>query len=126
VASHLASGSNVQECSDAPPNLFTTSTTRKLDINKDIPITKRYLQHLNKEELKQLFQELGLYHSTVVNNFSDGSRDGYAEDLIRPWILGRDGVLKSEVYRGGATWENLTKALRTINHIGIADSIIPL
>ena len=96
------------------------------DINKDIPITKRYLQHLNKEELKQLFQELGLYHSTVVNNFSDGSRDGYAEDLIRPWILGRDEVLISEVYRGGATWENLTKALRTINHIGIADSIIPL
>ena len=96
------------------------------DINKDIPITKRCLQHLKKEELKQLFQELGLYHATVMDNFSDSSQGGYAEDLIRSWIVGRDGVLMSEVYRGGATWENLTKALRTINHHGIADSIIPL
>ena len=84
---------------------------------------KGCLKHLDKEELKDLFQELGLYDSTVLNNFSDSTRAAYSESLIRAWILGKDGVLKSEDYRGGATWENLRKALRELNHHGVAEAV---
>ena len=94
------------------------------DINKDIHIVKGCLDNLDKEDLKQLFQELGLFHSTVQNNFSDSSRNSYAEDLIQSWILGKDEVLNSEQYIGGATWENLRKALTKINHHGVAERIV--
>ena len=40
--------------------------------------------------------------------------------LVRAWIL---GVLDQEEYEGGATWENLRKALRELNYIGIAAEI---
>ena len=54
---------------------------------------------------------------TVHNRYSDSSRAEYSEELVRAWILGRDGVLDQEEYEGGATWENLRKALRELNHI---------
>ncbi|CAI7997388.1 hypothetical protein GBAR_LOCUS2139, partial [Geodia barretti] len=92
------------------------------DINRDLLIAKRHLQHLRKEELKELFLELGLFDATVQNNF-DRSRDTYAEDLIRAWILGKDGIGTKEEYKEGETWENLKKALRKINHHGVADAI---
>ena len=48
----------------------------------------------------------------------------YAEGLIRAWILGDEGVTTaSEDYPGGATWENLRKALNELNHSGIAASV---
>ena len=94
------------------------------DIEYDVPKAKIHLRNLKKEELKDLFQELGLFDSTVQNNFSHSSRDAYADDLIRTWIIEKDGVLTSEEYRGGATWENLRKALKTFNHHGIARRII--
>ena len=81
------------------------------------------LKHLDKEDVKDLFQELGLYDSTVQNNYSGSTRAAYCEGLIRAWILGRDGVLMKEDYSGGATWENLRKALRELNHHGIAKDI---
>ena len=81
-----------------------------------------HLQGLKKEELKELFLELGLFDTTVQNNF-DSSRDSYAEDLIRAWILGKDGIGTKEEYKGGATWENLKKSLRKINHPGVAAAI---
>ena len=81
---------------------------------------KGCLKNLDKEELKDLFQELGLFDQTVRNRYSDSSRAEYSEELVRAWILGRDGVLDQEGYEGGATWENLKKALRQLNHIGVA------
>ena len=84
---------------------------------------KGCLKHLDKEDVKDLFQQLGLYDSTVQNNYSDGTRAAYCEGLIRAWILGRDGVLMKEDYSGGAMWENLRKALRELNHHGIAKDI---
>ena len=85
---------------------------------------KGCLKNLDKEELKDLFQELGLFDQTVGNRYSDSSRAEYSEELARAWILGRDGVLvHQKEYKGGATWENLRKALRELNHIGVAAEI---
>ena len=92
------------------------------DINQDMHTAKRHLQHLTKQELKDLFKELGLYQQTIQST-SDSCKEAYAEDLIQAWILGKDGVLKSEKYERGATWENLYKALNNIRHHGIAGAM---
>ena len=82
---------------------------------------KGCLKNLDKDELKDLFQELGLFDETVRNRYLDSSRAEYSEELVRAWILGRDEVLlDQEGYEGGATWENLRKALIELNHIGVA------
>ena len=94
------------------------------DINRDFHIAMGCLKDLDKEELKGLFQELELFYATVQDSFHNSSRNGYAEDLMRSWILGQDGVLISEKYEGGATWENLKKALRKLNHLGTAKKIV--
>ena len=106
---------NVTVCQHIPFQLF-------LDINRDVRKVKDLLAHLDKDELKDLFLELGLFDATVLNKYS-GSVSVYANDLIRSWIQGRDDVLKSEVYHGGPTWENLKKALIELNHNGIAEKI---
>ena len=91
------------------------------DIDRDVLKAKGLLTSLDKNELKDLFRELGLSDMTVRNKYSD-DLSVYAEDLIRSWILEKDAVLKSEVYLGGATWENLKKALQ-LKHTGIANKI---
>ena len=93
------------------------------DINRDVRKVKVLLAHLDKDELKDLFLELGLFDATVLNRYSGGV-SGYAHDLIRSWILGKDDVLRSEVYCGGPTWVNLKKALIELNHNGIAQKIV--
>jgi hypothetical protein len=100
----------------------TTGRTGKLDINKDVHKAKNLLKHLKKEELKDLFVELGLFDATVLNNYS-ASANVYANDLVRAWVLGKDSVLQSETHPGGATWENLRSGLRTLDHHGVADTI---
>ena len=88
-----------------------------LDIDKDILQVKEILRSLEKQDLKNLFRELGLYDHTVRNKDSE-SLEVYAEDLVRAWILGKDNS-----YQGVATWENLKKALVKINYVGVARSI---
>ena len=112
---YLASQSRLAKLAASCPTLT--------DIDRDLHIAKRHLQHLSKQELKELFLELGLFDATVRDNLTDSSRDSYAEDLIRAWILGRDGIMIKEEYKGGATWGNLKKALRNINHPGVAAAI---
>ena len=90
------------------------------DLDRDVLKAKRFLRDLEKNELKDLFQELGLSYSTARNSYSNPDKSEYAEDLIRAWILGKDDVLKL----GGATWENLRKALGKLKHSGIAANII--
>ena len=92
------------------------------DVNRDVRKVKVLLTNLDKNELRELFRELGLFDATVQNKYS-GSIRVYANDLIRLWILGEDGVLELEKYRGGPTWENLKKALIELNHNGIAEQI---
>ena len=90
------------------------------DINKDGRRVKKLLKPLNRYELKELFTELGLSNATLINRYTD-SRDAYLDDLVHPWIQGRDDVLD----RGGATWESLKKALQELGHNGIAANITP-
>ena len=85
----------------------TCLVSENSDIDRDVRRVKGCLKNLDKEELKDLFQELGLFDQTVCNRYSDSSRAEYSEELVRAWILGRDGVLlDQEGYEGGATWEN--------------------
>ena len=93
-----------------------------LDINPDVRRARELLKHLEKNELRELFMELGLFDSTLQNKYTF-SISAYCNDLLRAWILGRDGVLKSEVYGGGATWENLKEALVALDHHGVAEKI---
>ena len=85
------------------------------DINKDGCQVKELLKPLNKDELKALFEKLGLSETTLGNKYSD-SAVAYLDDLVRSWIQARDNVLE----RGGPTWENLKKALKKLGHNGIA------
>ena len=85
------------------------------DINKDGCQVKELLKPLNKDELKALFEELGLSETTLRNKYSDNAV-AYLDDLVSSWIQARDDVLE----RGGPTWENLKKALKKLGHNGIA------
>ena len=86
-----------------------------IDINKDGCQVQRLLNSLDRDNLKALFKELGLYETTLKNKYSD-SAVAYLDDLVSSWIQGRDDVLE----RGGPTWENLKKALKKLGHNGIA------
>ena len=90
------------------------------DIDKDGPRVKELLKPLNKDELKGLFEKLGLYDGTLRNKYSH-STAAYLDDLVRGWIQERDDVLD----RGGATWESLKKALHRLGHNGIVVNITP-
>ena len=57
----------------------------------------------------------------VQNKYSEATSN-YADDLICTWIMERDDVTKK--YVGGATWENLKRALVELGHMGIAKSIL--
>ena len=98
--------------------LYLKCTFLITDIN-DVLKTKGLLQNLEKNELRDLFRELGLTDSTVQNRYSDSTSE-YADDLIRCWILGKDYVLK----KGEPTWENLKKTLKKLNHHGIARYLV--
>ena len=56
------------------------------DIDRDVRRVKGCLKNLDKEELNDLFQELGLFDQTVCNRYSDSSRAEYSEELVRAWI----------------------------------------
>ena len=90
------------------------------DIDKDGHRVKELLKPLIKDELKGLFEKLGLYDGTLRNRFSH-STAAYLDDLVRAWIQERDAVLD----RGGATWKSLKKALQRLGHNGIAANITP-
>ena len=83
-----------------------------IDIDKDGCQVKELLKPLNKDELKALFEELGLYDGTLRNKYSDNAV-AYLDDLVRSWIQARDDVLD----RGGATWE------KKLGHNGIANKV---
>ena len=88
------------------------------DIDKDVRRVKELLKPLDRDELKELFEELGLSDARLRNRYSDSTM-AYLDDLVRGWILRRDAVLD----RGGATWENLKKVLQRLGHNGIAANI---
>ena len=68
------------------------------------------------EQLRDLFCELGLSDKTLQSHFDHYGIAKYAGYLVRAWINGRDDVLKKPEYPGGATWDNLRKALNKERH----------
>ena len=92
------------------------------DINRDKRKVKKQLRSLKKNEMKDLFEELGLFDDTLRNKYGDEDTV-YADDLISAWIHGKDDVLALDDYPGGPTWDNLKKALRELRHHGIANDI---
>ena len=92
------------------------------DINRDKRKVKKQLRSLKKNEMKDLFEELGLFDDTLRNKYGDEDTV-YADDLISAWIHGKDDVLALDDYPGGPTWDNLKKALRELHHYGIANDI---
>ena len=97
-------------------------TENTLDIDKDVSsVKKNILKELNHMELKDLFSELGIKNATLQNNYQQGL-DAYADVLICTWIRG-DQLVERQEYRGGATWENLKKALNRLGFGGTASKI---
>ena len=86
-------------------------------LDDDITV-QDHLKSLLKEELKELFRRLGLSPTRVELKY-DSALNVYRNDLVRSWILEDDKVIE----KGGATWENLRDVLRSMDKIGIADSI---
>ena len=95
------------------------------DKGRDLGVAKgilvRYLD-INGE-LRDLFRELGLANDTLQNHYENYGLREYAEYLLRAWINGRDNVLNNPPYPGGATWENLRKALTELGHHGAAEEV---
>ena len=92
-----------------------------IDINEDVGSVMDILQELNHMELKNLFTELGIKNATLQKNYQQGF-DVYADDLIRTWIKGNQMVERPK-YQGGATRENLKKALNKLGFHGTASKI---
>ena len=61
------------------------------------------LNYLNKEQLRNLFRQLGLANATLQDHFHHYGLNDYAEDLLLAWINERDNVLSNPEYPGGAT-----------------------
>ena len=79
------------------------------------------MKYLDKKQLRDLFRELGLANATLQNHFHHYGLNDYAEDLLLAWIKERDNVLSNPEYPGGATWENLRKALTELGHHGAVE-----
>ena len=88
------------------------------DIDRDFFTAKGVLEHLDKDELKYLFMELGLNYKTVQNKY-DSPLNVYMNSLLEAWIFKRDLVVE----KGGATWENLRAALERRGYRGHAEKI---
>ena len=93
-----------------------------IDIDRDVRKVKNLLKPLEKDEIKELFGELGLFDATLRKKYSDND-NVYADYLVRLWIRGDDDAQQLEDYPGGATWENLKKALTKLGRTGIAEEI---
>ena len=95
------------------------------DIDNDLgPAKTTLVCCLDKEQLRDLFRELGLANKTLQDHYENYGLSQYAEEMLEAWINGRDNVLNNPAYPGGATWENLRKALTKYGHHGAAGEII--
>ena len=77
------------------------------------------MKYLNKDQLRDIFRELGLANATLQEHSQDYGLNEYAEDLLTAWINKRDDVLE----KGGPTWENLKTALTEKGHKGAVEEI---
>ena len=101
------------------PNILHPPRCARLNLDKDFLFVRHLLSGLNKEKLKYVGMRLGLAHDTV-NNFYDSSVAIYCSEILTAWINERDNVID----RGGATWQNLKKALQDEGLNGHAEKIL--
>ena len=101
------------------PNILHPPRCARLNLDKDLLLVRQLLSGLNKEKLKYIGMRLGLTHDTV-NNYYDSSVAIYCDEMLRAWISERDNVID----RGGATWQNLKKALQDEGLNGHAKTIL--
>ena len=90
------------------------------DKDRDFIDAKKVLvDYLNKEQLRDLFCELGLANRTLQDHFAIFGISQYADSLLHAWINE-----EANVPTGGATWENLKTALQSIGCGGAANQIL--
>ena len=76
------------------------------------------MDYLNKEQLRDLFRDLGLADRTLQDHYATPGVGQYADSLLRAWINEEDYVPT-----GGATWETLKTTLESIGCGGAANQI---
>ena len=76
------------------------------------------MEYLDKDQLRDIFRELGLVNATLQEHKDYGLNE-YAEDLLKAWINKRDDVLE----KGRPTWKNLITALTKKRHKGAVEEI---
>lgn len=74
---------------------------------------------LEKPELQDLGEVLGLFNSTVRDKYHGSSIKEYRDSILHCWLIKCDEV----VQKGGATWRILVSALNKMNQGGLAEKI---
>ena len=80
----------------------------------DLPIVKRYLCDLGRDELIDLGVELGLRYPNLQLMTS------LKNEMVTAWLKSEDNVVR---FSGPPCWASLVRALRNINQNGIASKI---
>ena len=89
------------------PRNQQTQRSGRINLDRDLIRTRDVLRDLNNEQLRNIGRRLGLSNNTV-NNCFDSSTDSYCSEMLTAWMSERDDVTEC----GGATWENLRRALQ--------------
>ena len=73
----------------------------------------KYLDPMDKQDIIRLGTALGLSYPDLKK------KDNLPDDMVYAWLLKKDKVIE----KGPLTWSTLVKALKSINHNGIAKKI---
>ena len=92
----------------------------RLNIDQDLLHVRKLLSNLNKNDLRDIGRRLGLSNDTVNNTYDNASNSAYCDDILSDWMIERDNVRN----KGGATWENLKRALEAQGLTGHAAKIL--
>ena len=95
--------------------IFFLFFVAQLKVDDHFKVTQ-CLKDLLLKDLKSLGGALGLRYTTLDRMTSDSLCEG----LVLAWLNQQDNVMKES---GKPTWESLMRALRTIDHGGLAQQI---
>ena len=95
------------------PEEHVSAPPAQLDVD-DLPIVKRYLRDLGRDELIDLGVELGLRYPNIQLMTS------LKNEMVTAWLKSEDNVVRIS---GPPSWASLAGALRNINQNGIANTI---
>ena len=101
--------------------MLTWNTSADIAKAKDILV-----EFLDKEEMRDIFRDLGLPEETLNDDFAHCGNNKYADDMVKAWKkekVRKDMAGKEE---GKPIWKNLKKALFDRNHHGAVAKITKL